>query len=183
MTAFDDLMAFQRETEALSQVAERLGWDQETMMPRGAVQQRSEEIAAMEGVLHARRTDPRLADWLDRAMPHDDVGAAQVRLIRRSHSRNIKVPARLAQELARTTSMAQGVWADARANEDVASFLPALSEVLRLKREEAACLAAGGDVYDALLDDFEPGATATSISAMFDGMRPRLVALRSAILG
>ena len=66
-TAYADLMAHQRETEALAQVAGRLGWDQETMMPRGAAEQRSEEMAAMEGVLHARRTDPRIADWLERA--------------------------------------------------------------------------------------------------------------------
>jgi len=65
MTAYDDLMAFQRETEALAQVAGRLGWDQETMMPRGAAEQRAEEMAAMEGVLHARRTDPRIGDWLE----------------------------------------------------------------------------------------------------------------------
>ena len=45
MTAFDDLMAYQRETEALSQVAGRLSWDQETMMPRGAAEQRAEESA------------------------------------------------------------------------------------------------------------------------------------------
>ena len=30
MTAFDQLMAFQHETEALAQIAGRLGWDQET---------------------------------------------------------------------------------------------------------------------------------------------------------
>ncbi len=28
-----------------------------------------------------------------------------------------------------------------------------------LKREEAACLADGGDLYDALLEDYEPGMT------------------------
>ena len=42
MTALTDLLAFQRQTEALSSVAERLGWDQETVMPRGAAEQRAE---------------------------------------------------------------------------------------------------------------------------------------------
>lgn len=42
MSAYDDLMAFQKETEALGQVMGRLGWDQETMMPRGAAPQRAE---------------------------------------------------------------------------------------------------------------------------------------------
>ncbi len=183
MTAYDDLMAFQRETEALAQVAGRLGWDQETMMPRGAAQQRSDEMAAIEGVLHARRTDPRIADWLARAEPADAVAAAQVRHIARTHARMTKVPAALAQEIARVTSIAQGIWAEARANDHVDSFLPTLAEVIRLRREEGAALAQGGDPYDALIDDYEPGATADSIGAMFARMRPRLVALRAAVLG
>jgi carboxypeptidase Taq len=181
-TAFADLMAFQRQTEALSLVAERLGWDQETMMPRGAADQRGEEMAAMEGVLHARRTDPRIAEWLEAAEAPDTAGMAQLRLIRRSYDRTTKVPADLAEALARLTSVAQGIWAEARARDDVAAFLPTLSEVLALKREEAAALASGGDLYDALIDDYEPGATAESLGAMFDRMRPRLVALRAAVL-
>jgi carboxypeptidase Taq len=62
MSALAELLAFQRETEALAQVMGRLGWDQETMMPRGAADQRGDEMAALEGVLHARRTDPKLGD-------------------------------------------------------------------------------------------------------------------------
>ncbi|WP_062763151.1 carboxypeptidase M32 [Falsirhodobacter sp. alg1] len=183
MTAYENLMAFQRQTEALSQVAGRLGWDQETMMPRGAAEQRGEEMAAMEGVLHARRTDPRIAEWLARAEPADDAAAAQLRLIRRSYERSTKVPGSLAEELARVTSVAQGIWAEARAKDDVSAFLPILSRVVRLRREEAAALAGGGDLYDALINDYEPEATADTIGALFDRMRPRLVALREAILG
>lgn len=182
MTAYDDLMAFQRETEALAQIAGRLGWDQETMMPRGAADQRGEEMGAMEGVLHARRTDPRLADWLEAAEPEDDEAHAQLRLIRRSFDRATKVPADLAQALARVTSTAQGIWAEARAAEKIEDFLPTLAEVIALKQQEAAALAQGGDLYDALMDDYEPGATAATTAAMFDRMRPRLVRLRAAVL-
>ena len=181
-TAYSDLMAYQRQTEAIAMVAERLGWDQETMMPRGAAEQRSEEMAAMEGVLHARRTDPRIADWLGQADAPDAEGQAQLRAIRRSYSRMTKVPSDLAQELARVTSRAQGIWAECRAREDVAGFLPTLREVISLRRQEAGCLAHGGDLYDALLDDYEPEATADSIGEMFGAMRPRLVALRGAVL-
>jgi len=183
MNAYDDLMAFQRQTEALAQVAGRLGWDQETMMPEGAAGQRAEEIGALECVLHARRTDPRIAGWLEAAVAPDAAGAAQLRLIRRSHARTMKVPARLAEEIATTMSLAQGVWAECRAREDVAGFLPTLRKVVDLKRREGAALAAGGDPYDALVDDYEPGMTGAAIAAMFDAMRPRLVALRGRVLG
>jgi carboxypeptidase Taq len=180
--AYAALLAFQRETEALALIAGRLAWDQETVMPRGAATQRGEEMAAIEGVLHARRSDPRVADWLAAARSEDDAAAALLRRIAREHRRATRVPARLAQEIARVTSLAQGIWAEARAQEDIAGFLPMLGRVVALRREEAACLAAGGDLYDALLDDHEPAATGAAIAVMFAAMRPRLVALRQAVL-
>ncbi|MFT5631441.1 MAG: carboxypeptidase Taq [Gammaproteobacteria bacterium] len=182
MAAYDDLMAFQRETEALSQVAGRLGWDQETMMPEGAAPQRAEEHAAMANVLHARYIDPRVGDWLAKADPADDVAAANLRHIQRSYDRTMKVPAKLAAEIAKTTSLAHRVWAKARSQEDVASYLPVLEKVVALRQEEADALAAGGDRYDALLNDYEPGATGAEIAAMFAALRPGLVDLRAAIL-
>ena len=183
MSAFAELMAFQRQTEALAQVAGRLGWDQETVMPEGSAGQRAEEIGALESVLHARRTDPRIAGWLDAAQALDAVGAAQLRQIRRSYARTMKVPAKLAEEIASTMSLAQGIWAECRSREDVAAFLPTLRKVVDLKRAEGAALAAGGDPYDALVDDYEPGMTGAAIAAMFDAMRPRLVSLREKVLG
>ncbi|MFV0513086.1 MAG: carboxypeptidase M32 [Jhaorihella sp.] len=182
MSAFNSLMAFQRDTEALGQIAGRLGWDQETVMPRGAAVQRGEEMAAIDAVLHARRCDPRVGEWLEAATPPDATGAAQLREIRRAFERARKVPAALSRRIARVTSEAQGKWAAARADEDVAAFLPVLDEVVALKREEGAALAEGGDIYDAMLQDYEPGTSGAAIGAMFDAMRPRLVALRAAVL-
>lgn len=184
MSSFNDLMAFQRETQALGQVAGRLGWDQETMMPRGSAPQRAEEMAAIETVLHARRIDSRVADWIASidASDLDEVSQAQLREVTRSYERTQKVPVELASQLARVTSKAQGIWAQARADEDVAAFLPILEEVVNLRRQEAEALAVGGDPYDALLEDYEPYTQASEIAAIFDAMRPRLVALRGACL-
>ena len=171
-----------RETEALSQVAGRLGWDQETMMAEGSAPQRAEEHAAMANVLHARRVDPRVGAWLAKAEATDDVAAANLRHIQRSYDRTMKVPADLAAEIAKTTSLAHRTWANARADEDVASYLPILERVVGLRQQEADALAAGGDRYDALLNDYEPGATGAEIAAMFSALRPGLVDLRAAIL-
>ena len=180
--SYDALMAHARETAALAQIAGRLGWDQETVMPRGAAPQRAEEMAAIEGVLHARRTDPRVGEWLAAAEPAGEVAAGNLRILRHEHERAVRVPAALASEIARVTSAAQGVWAEARSADEYAAFAPTLAEVLRLKREEAAALS-DGDPYDALLQGYEPGATAAALEAMFGALRPRLVALRERILG
>ena len=184
MPAYEDLMSFQSQTEALAQISGRQDWDQETMMPSGAADQRGEESAAMEGVMHARRSDPRIGDWLIQCEDADldAVARAQLRHIRHRYDRTCKVPARLAAELARVTSLAQGVWAAAREADNFSAFAPKLTEVLALRREEGAALADGGDVYDALLDGYETSIKATEIETMFGAMRPRLVALRRAVL-
>jgi Zn-dependent M32 family carboxypeptidase len=41
------------------------------MMPKGAAPQRGIEMAALEGVLHGRRTDPRVAEWMEAASADD----------------------------------------------------------------------------------------------------------------
>ena len=128
-------------------------------MTRGATEQRAEEMAAIEEVLHDRRTDPRLGEWLAAAEPRDEAETRIVELIGRDFTRASRVPARLASELAKTTSLAQGIWAEARAKDAPEDFLPTLDQVLMLKREEAAALADDGNLYDALLDGYEPGMT------------------------
>ena len=183
MSAMDELRAFTRETMALGEVMGRLGWDQETVMPRAAAPQRAEEMAALETVLHARRTDPRVGEWLAAAEPANDVERAELREIRRSYDRATKVPGKLAAEIARLTSRAQGEWAEARAADDFAAFAPTLRGVIALKVEEAEAITDGRPLYDAMLDDYEPGATAETLSAMFDALRPGLVGLREKILG
>jgi carboxypeptidase Taq len=188
MNAFNELMAFQRDTEALGQVAGRLHWDMETMMPRDAAEQRSDESAALEAVLHQRKTDPRVGEWLaaiDEAAL-DETGRAQIRHIRHGYERTTKVPEKLATALARTISSAHHKWAEARADNNFAAFAPILEEVLSLRREEAQALAGEGAdksaIYDALLDDYETYAKTSDLEAMFGALRPRLVALREAVL-
>ena len=94
----------------------------------------------------------------------------------------MKVPGDLAEAIASTTSMAQGKWAAARVADDFEAFAPVLQEVLALKVEDGQALAAGGDVYDAMLADYEPGTTAFELNRMFGALRPGLVALRGEIL-
>lgn len=185
MSHYEDLMAFERQTQALAQVAGRLSWYQETVMPRAAGPQRAEESEALEHVLHARRTDPRVGEWLTGidANTLDPVGQANLRHIQRRFDRTNRVPVKLAGEIARVTSSAQRIWVDARAANDFSAFATVLENVVALKRAEAEALAGGGDPYDALLDDYEPGASGAELQAMFDALRPRLVALRDRIMG
>ena len=182
--AYDALMTQVKTTRALGQVAGLLSWDQEVMMPPNGASGRAEQAAALESVNHQRRSDPQIGDWLDQldGVELDAEQSANIRLIQRSFERTKKVPVALAEHLARSTSRAQGIWAAARAANRFADFAPTLDEIIKLKREEAACLTSDGrSSYDALLNDFEPGMTVAVLQPLLESLRPRLSSLRQRI--
>ena len=188
MTPYDELIAHVSRTSALSQAAGVLSWDQETMMPRGGDEARAEQMGALSAAVHARSTDPRIGDWLEGldAAALGERERANVRRIGRSFKRATRIPERLAEEIARVTARAQGVWARARAADDFRAFAPMLDTIVRLRREEAEVLtpgrgASGADLYDALLDDYEPGMRTAELAAILDELRPPLVRLRERI--
>lgn len=182
-SAYATLLDHLKTTAALEQVGGILEWDQEVMMPRKGNAQRSEQSAALESAIHARKTDPRQADWFDSIDENtlDAAGKANLTAAKRSFARATRIPADLATALARETSAAQMIWADARAANKFTDFAPTLEKVLNLRREEAACLANGGDLYDALLDDYEPGMKSAPLAELLGRLRPTLTELRSKI--
>ena len=180
------LMAHQKQTKALGMTSGLLSWDQEVMMPKSGTEQRAEQAGALQAVLHARQTDPRIGDWLDRAGGDttDAVQKANLRLIRREFDRTRRIPADLAEEMARVTSKAQVIWAEARKEQNFAAFAPTLARVVDLVRDYAAAVREGDQtLYDALLQDYEPGSTEAEVAATFDRLRIGLTELRARIQG
>ena len=182
--AYAGLLSHMKTSAALSGVAGLLNWDQEAVMPANGAEQRAEQAGAMSAVLHERRSDPRVADWLSAVDVGalDDAGKANIREAQRAYDRTVKIPADLEQAIAKTTMRAHATWAQARATDDVAAFLPSLTEIIGLVRERAQCLAEDGQSpYDALLDEFEPGANSADVSAIFERLRSGLTDLRQRI--
>jgi carboxypeptidase Taq len=169
----------------LAATADLLSWDQDTYMPAGAASGRGQQLATVHSLLHARITDDRMLGLLAEleASDLDPRGAdrAMVREARRAADRAKLMPARLVEELAKRTSSARVAWSQARSENRFELFAPELAEVFALKREEADAVGHGGPRYDALLDEFEPGATAKGIKELFDPLRAEQVALLQSI--
>src|SRR5262249_33972262 len=107
--------------------------------------------------------------------------AVNVRELRRLYERECCLPRPLVEELARTTTVAQQEWFTARERSDWAHFLPSLRRIISLKRVEASALQEGGTLYDALLEEYEPGMTAQQLTTLFHALRQPLVDLLAAI--
>jgi carboxypeptidase Taq len=187
-SAYAELIRLTREQSLLASCAELLAWDEDTYMPPGGVEHRAAQLALLAGLGHQRGTDPRLGDLLAEvegsplvADPESDA-AANVRELRRLYDRQTRLPRALVEELARLTSLAEQVWAEARRTADFARFRPWLEAILLLKRREAESLALTPDRYDALLDGYEPGARADDLAVLFDALRGELLPLLNAII-
>ncbi len=186
---YDQLCHHARETALLSATECALGWDERTMMPPEAAEYRAEQMTLLAGLIHRRRTDPRLGEWLAElaesplaADRHGDA-ATTIRQLKRDYEKRVKLPQSLVEELTRTASLGQHAWQSARANNDYPSFEPLLARTFELKRAQAAALGYKECPYDALLDDFEPGELTSNISRVLDDLRNALVPLVGAIAG
>jgi carboxypeptidase Taq len=176
-----------REESLLTGIEALLEWDEETYMPPGGVENRSEQLALVAGLLHDRGTDPRLGELLD-ALEGSDLladptapAAANVRAVRREYDRFIRLPRQLVEDVARTTALAQKAWAEARAAADFARFRPWLERIVALKRQEAECVGYADEPYDALLEDYEPGLRSRVVGRLFAALRRELVPLAARI--
>src|SRR5262249_38678811 len=107
--------------------------------------------------------------------------AVNVREFRRLYHRATRLPRSLVEETARVTSYAQQEWVTAYQNADFAQFRPWLEKVVRLKRTEAGGLGYAETAYDALLEEYEPGARTAAIAKLFEGLQLSLVPLVAAI--
>ena len=174
-----ELLKTVRGISLLGSTASVLGWDERTKLPTKGVAHRAEQMAQLAGMCHERFTSARIGELLQELESGSlrDDAAVNVRQLRRTYDRATKLPGALVEALSRTCSLAEAAWVEARSKSDYAAFQPWLDQTIELKRQQADCLANGGDRYDALLDEFEPGAKSADIAKLFDAMRPRLVSL------
>ena len=95
--------------------------------------------------------------------------AVNLREWRRNYDRANKIPEALAVELAKAASEGELAWQSMRRENDWKGFLPYLKRIISLKRQEAAALSTGGEeIYNALIENFEPGENANNIQVLFD---------------
>lgn len=175
MSAYSNLRERFRRIHALSGAGGMLGWDMAVMMPDGGAEARAEQLEVIAMLNHGLLTAPEVGDWLaeaEDAPPEDPWEAANLREMRRAHTHATCVDEQLVGALSRATSRCEMRWRAARPDNDFAALAPHLQEVLDLTRQvgERRSAALGCTVYEALMDEYEPGAREAHIDALFDDL-------------
>ena len=165
-----------------------LHWDRHAMMPPGGNAVRADQVATLGQIAHELLISKETGDLLEQASAEaaglDLWQAANLREMRRSYAHATALEPELVAAQARATARAEMIWREARARSDFAMLQPALEEVFRLSREEAAAKAQtlGLAPYDALLDGYEPGLTGAAIDLLLDPLAERLPDLLEKVL-
>jgi len=177
------LVATLKKIATLGSIAELLGWDEETYMPPKGAEHRATQRSMLAREVHELFISPAVGEMLSEVAASDLVrdpesdAAVNVREARRSYDRAVKIPPALVEEITRAAVLGQQAWTAARKYSDFSAYAPWLGKMLDLKRQEAACVGYSGHIYNALLDEFEPGQTAEALRPVFESLRKQLVEL------
>jgi carboxypeptidase Taq len=179
--AYLQLSERSREVYLLRSVAGVLSWDFETYIPSKAVPYRADQLSYLEAKAHTLFTDPNVGDWLKEAQqlgfdPESEEGA-NVREWRRAYDRATRIPVELVEEFEKTRTIAREAWVQARAESNFSLFEPHLEKIVELTRQKADLWGYQESPYDALIDDYEPGITASEIKPVLEELRVSLVDL------
>ena len=181
---YAELCALLRSAAVWKSVEATLSWDQETLMPPRGAPLRADQLQALSGQVHEQFTNPRIAVLLsqaeaDSALAGDDIAKANLREIRRDYEKRVKLPKSLVEEIARCSSLGMHAWKEAREKSEFSIFQPWLEKTIELARKKAECFGvpAGGELYDALFDEYEPKMTAARTAEIFKPLREFTVQL------
>lgn len=177
----DAKKALRREITELLHLDQAIGlmeWDEEVMLPVRGRQQRGEQMATLEGLRHSILVSDRLGDLIEDVAARiggDEDLARELALLRRQRKRALAVPRDLVRSFANAKSQTLAAWEEARARDDFDVFALPFSQLVSVVRERAQCLGTDRNLYDALLEDYEPGMTKARLEPLFGQLRERLV--------
>lgn len=156
-----------------------LQWDQETYMPPKGAALRAQQLATLAGLTHEHFTDEKFGKLLDELIKDTSLSEKELKNVKQTHKdyyKQKKYSTEFVEEMSRTVSETFQAWHQAKTNNDFKSYAPFLDKLLTLKKKECELLGYENHPYDAMLDQYEPGAKSADLKALFNDVKNNLVA-------
>ncbi len=174
---YDEYRDYMRRIADVKYAAAVLQWDQETYLPPKGASFRGQQLATLSEIAHELFVKPSFGDLLKTLVADPSLEAVQKRnvaLTLEDFDKNGKYPSAFVRRMSEATSTAYHAWIAARKENDFRVFEKPLADLVALKREEAHLLGFKHHPYDALLNEFEKGATVAWLDNLFREIRPVL---------
>lgn len=162
-----------------------LQWDQETYLPPKGAVYRGQQISTLAELSHQLFTEDALGELLNDLHQKEDLSLAQKRnvaLTLEDYTKSKKYSSAFVRALSDAVNKAFHSWIEARKQGSFALYQGDLDALVQLKKEEAAILGYADHPYDALLNEYEKGATVALLDRTFDNLLPPLKELYEKIL-
>ncbi|MDB5195640.1 MAG: carboxypeptidase [Flaviaesturariibacter sp.] len=154
-----------------------LQWDQETYLPEKGAGLRGQQISTLSEISHQLFSEPSLGDLLQELTSCTDLSQDQQRntaLTGEDYRKNKKYTSAFVRRLSEQVNRTFHSWIEARKQNSFAVYEKDLDALVQLKKEETEILGYASHPYDALLDEFEKGATVDMLDQTFSGLLPQL---------
>jgi carboxypeptidase Taq len=155
-----------------------LSWDQEVYMPSKSADFRAGQLSTLAGIAHEMAVDNDLGNLLEKLSADTSLTEKESRNIKESHRSykdQKKYSTAFVVELNKTISEAYQAWHKARTQNNFSLFAPVLEKLVKLKQKECEILGYNEHPYDALLDQYEPGAKVSELDVLFTNVKEKLV--------
>lgn len=156
-----------------------LQWDQETYLPPKGADFRGRQIATLSEIAHQMFTDDKIGRLLQELLSSQlsDRQKRNVELSLEDYTRLKKLSPAFVRGMSETVSAAFHAWIEARKQNNFYAFEPSLTSLVDLKRQEADMLGYQGHPYNALMDEYEKGATVQMLDKVFADIKNPLLDL------
>jgi len=161
----------------LSYAIALLNWDQETYMPKKGAEKRAQQIATLSGMAHKMGTSKKLGKLLKKLKKDSSLSKVEKRNVELSledYKKSKKFSTEFVMKESKAISTAFQAWIKAREEDNFDIYIPALTEIVKIQREKAEILGYKNHPYNALMDQFEPGATVKDIDELFADVKEKL---------
>jgi carboxypeptidase Taq len=162
-----------------------LQWDQETYLPPKGAAFRGQQISTLAELSHQLFSEEALGDLLNDLSAKEDLTSAQkrnVELTLEDYNKAKKYSSAFVRALSDAVNKAFHSWMEARKQVSFTVFQKDLDALIGLKKEEAHLLGFSQHPYDALLNEYEKGATVALLDNIFGNLLPQLKNLYEKIL-
>jgi len=176
---------YQQYREQLSKIADVkysaavLQWDQETYLPPKGAAIRGRQIATLSEMAHQMFTDEKTGKLLQELLSKEltERQKRNVQLTWEDYTNLKKLSPAFVRKVSEAVSAAFYAWIEARKQNDFKVFEPLLASIVDLKRQEAEMLGYEGHPYNALMNEYEKGATVQMLDKVFADIKNPLLDL------
>ena len=154
-----------------------LQWDQETYLPAKGAALRGQQISTLSEISHRLFIEDELGHLLQELLSRDDLSIEKKRNVEKTNEDYLKAR-KYTSEFVRTLSeqinKAFHSWIESRKQNAFSVYEKDLEALIALKKQEAEIVGYDGHPYNALLDEFEKGATVSLLDKTFSNLLPTL---------